>query len=250
MNIVSLIPARGGSKGVPGKNIKELGKKPLLAYSIQSSLQSKWINRTILSTDSSEIAEMGKKYGAEVPFLRPSEISQDNSTDYEFVDHAICWLEKNENYQMDYIIHLRPTTPLRDVSIMDKAIKTFVESKEQGLGYSALRSVHEMSESAYKCFEIDQKNNTLMQVFTQNKDLEVTSFARQTFPPTYVGNGYVDVLDVTFIKKHKTLHGSKVLSYITPVGHEVDTFDDFTYLEFIMHKTTKIVEEKQRGYEV
>ncbi len=113
MKILAIIPARGGSKGLKNKNILPLLGHPLIAYSIKASLDSKRINRVIVSTDSKEIAVVAKQYGAEVPFMRPAEIAQDMSTDMEMFLHALGWLKKNEDYVPDIIVHLRPTSPVR-----------------------------------------------------------------------------------------------------------------------------------------
>ena len=129
-NIFSIIPARSGSKGIPGKNIKLLNGIPLIAFSIQASLKSENISRTIVSTDSEEIANIARKFGAEVPFLRPSAISGDNSTDFEFFIHAIEWFKTNEGKIPDYFVHLRPTTPLREPNVIDKAINYFINHPE------------------------------------------------------------------------------------------------------------------------
>ncbi len=159
-NIISIIPARGGSKGVPKKNIRVLNGFPLIAYSIKASQHSKLISRTVVSTDSEEIASVARKYGAEVPFLRPVEISNDQSSDYEFIAHALEWFGKNDGSVPDYLVHLRPTTPTRDVSIVDAAISLFLDREDS----TALRSVHEMPESAYKCFEIENLYVSLLVV--------------------------------------------------------------------------------------
>jgi CMP-N,N'-diacetyllegionaminic acid synthase len=226
MNIYSIIPARGGSKGVPGKNIRELNGEPLLAYSIRASLLSKHISRTIISTDSEEIAEIAKKYNAEVPFIRPAEYSGDKSTDFEFFDHAISWFKQNEESVPDLFIHLRPTTPLRDPDMIDKAIEKVLQTND----FTALRSVHEMSESAYKCFEID--SDYLKTVGTGSFELDAANNARQMFPNTYSANGYVDIVKSDFIIRNKKIHGGQVLSFVTDPVIEVDTIFDFEQLEF------------------
>src|SRR5687767_14237993 len=112
--IYAVIPARGGSKGVPRKNLRSVSGVPLIAYSIKAALKTPSIERTIVSTDSPEIADVAKNLGADVPFFRPEEISQDRSTDYEFVAHMLEWLQNNEGKIPSQIVHLRPTTPLRD----------------------------------------------------------------------------------------------------------------------------------------
>ena len=155
MNIIAVIPARSGSKGVPDKNIKLLAGKPLIAYSIAAAKKSKLINRIIVSTDSKKYADIAKKYGAEVPFIRPKRISTDKSSDISFFKHAINYFNLREGSIPKLFVHLRPTTPLRDPKVIDKAIKTFMKSD-----YTALRSCHKMSESSYKTFEIKNRKKS------------------------------------------------------------------------------------------
>src|SRR5438105_933427 len=114
MQTIAIIPARGGSKGVPKKNLLPIGGYPLLAYSIAAARACPEIDRVILSTDSPELAEMGRQYGAEVPFMRPAELAQDNSPDRDYILHAIEWQKLHESTVADIIVQLRPTTPLRD----------------------------------------------------------------------------------------------------------------------------------------
>ena len=238
LKIVSIIPARSGSKGVPGKNLKNLGEVPLIAWSIICSNKSNKIERTIVSTNSTEYQVISKNWGADVPFLRPDDISQDNSTDLDFVLHALNFLKDNEGIP-DLLIHLRPTTPFRDPSVIDSAIEFAIENYEN---MTALRSVHEMSESAYKTFEIDQKGN-LVTTFTNKKALDQSNMNRQTFPSTYLANGYVDVLLPRHILETGELHGSKVKPFLTDNALEVDTEEDFKALEMQLKMLPKFKDQ-------
>jgi CMP-N,N'-diacetyllegionaminic acid synthase len=224
--VVALIPARAGSKGVPNKNIRMLGGHSLLDWSIAACKRSNLIDRVIVSTDSIDYQERCRRSGAEVPFLRPAEISGDMSTDFEFVAHALDWFAANGG-EPDYIVHIRPTTPIRSPEIINSAISAFQASPSS----TALRSVHEMSESAYKTFEIDSAGR-LKRVGTESTALDVANNARQQFPPTFSANGYVDVLSTAFIRKHGLLHGDRVLPFITATVTEVDTEEDFAFLEY------------------
>ena len=223
---IAIIPARSGSKGVPDKNIRSLDGWPLIAYSIQVGLLAKNIDRVIVSTDSERYAAIAKEYGAEVPFLRPAEISVDFSTDYECVKHALDWLNDSGSEIPEYIVHLRPTTPLREPVIVSDAVEALRKDKEA----TALRSVHEMSETAYKCFCVE--SSRLVTLVNGSSDLEEVNNARQAFPKTYHGNGYVDVLRSEFILKHGKIHGDRVIAYVTDVTHEVDSETDFDYITY------------------
>jgi len=235
--VISIIPARGGSKGVPKKNIKPLNGVPLIAYSIKASQRSRRIDRTVMSTDSEEIASIAREYGAEVPFLRPAALAGDRSTDYEFVAHALEWFARNEGKVPDYIVHLRPTTPLRNVATVDKAVEQFLASRD----HTALRSAHEMPESAYKSFEIE--DGLLKSVGTGSFELDGANRARQQFPKTYQANGYVDVLKTAYVLEHRQIHGNKVLGYVTPAVVEVDTMEEFELLEYQIGKDRRIYNE-------
>lgn len=223
---IAIIPARAGSKGVANKNIKLLGGRPLIEWSIAACLRSRHIDRVLVSTDSEEYARLCQGFGAEVPFLRPAEISGDQSTDYEFVIHALDWLAANGG-EPDYLVHIRVTTPLRDPMLIDRAIEEFKASRTA----TSLRSVHEMSESAYKTFEIAGEGR-LKRVGADSFALDSANNARQQFPKTYQANGYVDVLSTAFIRRSGLLHGDWVVPFITPTVVEVDTQDDFAHLEF------------------
>jgi len=225
VKIIALIPARAGSKGVPNKNIRPLGGHPLIGWSIAVCASSKYIDEVIVSTDSAEYAEIANNYGAKTPFLRPSELSWDKSTDIEFVIHALEWFASHSTLP-DYVVHIRPTTPFRTIEIIDAAIDVFLNSENK----TALRSVQLMSESAYKTFEISDEG-LLRRLGNISTDLDIANNARQEFPATYIANGYVDVLSTSFILKNNLLHGNKVLPFITPRVNEVDTEEDFNALE-------------------
>lgn len=227
----SIIPARSGSKGVPNKNIKLLGGYPLIAYAICVSRLSSEISRTIVSTDSPEYAEIAKKYGAEVPFLRPPEISQAKSLDIEFIQHAIQWFDKNEGLIPDMFVHIRPTTPLRDPEIIDEAIRLFQKYPQA----TSLRSAHDLAESPHKVFNIDD-DGYLRGLFPDDPRPEYYNLPRQSFPTAYHPNGYVDIIRSEFVLKNNSLHGQKMIGFITPVSVEVDRPEDFEYLEYLLTK--------------
>ena len=241
--ILALIGARQNSRGMPGKNIHPLASYPLLAYSIKAALKTPGINRVIVSTDSPKYAEIAKSYGAETPFLQPPDIATDTSTDYDWISYALRWLWKHEKYQPSLIVHLRPTTPLREPETIEAAIKTFKLASDS----TALRSVHEMSESAYKCFEIDIQTypDELTVVGSSDHipdlDIDAASRPRQAFPTTYQGNGYVDILKTDFIHIHNRLYGTSVFPFVTARAAEVDTPEDFEYLKYLVAKNRALV---------
>lgn len=227
--VIALIPARSGSKGLPDKNIKLLSGKPLLNWSIETCLQSKRIDRVMVSTDSEEYADIALHAGAEVPFLRPSEISQDHSTDKDFIVHALDYL-KTRDQLPEYVVHIRPTTPIRESNLVDKAILAFINSSNA----TSLRSVHEMPESAYKTFEISPGNFLIPLAAGKNND--ESNKARQSFPITYSANGYVDVLSTKFINNFDLIHGDRIMPFMTPYTLEIDTHEDFNIIETVISR--------------
>jgi len=209
LKILALIPARGGSKSIPRKNIIEMCGKPLIYWSIQQAKKSNHINRVIVSTDDTKIAEISEQHGAELPFIRPSDISQDSSTDLEVFEHSLAWLEKNDNYIPDLVVHLRPTGPARYVNIIDDAIEKF--SKD--LSFDSLRSISLSSQTAYKMWLIE--NSQLISIGNKLGINESHSQPRQALPKTYWQNGYVDIVRPQTIFKEKSMTGKKVMPFLT-----------------------------------
>jgi N-acylneuraminate cytidylyltransferase len=231
MYILAIIPARGGSKGIPRKNIKPFNSKPLIYWSIDQAKRSKYITRIIISTDDDEIKNIGLKYGAEVPFLRPTDISDDLSTDYEFMDHCINWLKTNEKKLPDLIIQLRPTYPTRSVKIIDKCIEKLINVRN----YDSLRTVIPFEKSPYKMYRIN--NNTLNPLFEEVNGLkEPYNRCRQELPQTYLHNGYVDIIWTKTIIEKRSITGNKIYPYIMSGNeyHDIDTYDDWIKAENIV----------------
>ena len=236
-DIMAIIPARSGSKGVVDKNVKLLNGHPLIAYSIRAACLVEGIGRVVVSTDSEEYASIVRKYGAETPFLRPSNLAGDHSTDLEWIDDALEWFKSKEGFVPRLIVHLRPTTPLRQPAVIGEAINR-IESNSEA---TALRSVHEMSQPAYKCFEIEDEY--LACLCTQNRDIESTSLGRQGFPKTYEPNGYVDVLKTDFILNYKKIHGARVMAFQTQRVTDVDSPEDFDYLLYQIAQNNDLFKE-------
>lgn len=235
MDIVAIIPARSGSKGVPGKNVRLLGGYPLIAYSIAAAKLAQRIGRVIVSTDSEEMAAVASEYGAEAPFLRPAELAQDHSTDLDFMLHAIRWFHENEGLLPDYLIHLRPTTPLRDPQIVDTAIEEIIHHSEA----TSLRSAHPASESPFKWFRKDAHGYFAGLFKEYNNDF--LNNPRQDFPDAYIPDGYVDVVKPVFILNANQLYGERMLGFTSPWCTEVDTLNDFDWLEYDLIKNGNLL---------
>lgn len=230
--ILCLIPARSGSKSLPHKNIKFFNGKPLLAWSIIQAKQSKYNMRIIVSTDSIQYADIAKKYDAETPFLRPDEISGDQSTDLECFQHTLNWLEHNENYIPDIVLHLRPTQPLRKVKDIDECLDIFIENFEK---YESLRSVVEFEKSPYKMYQIDKYNKQLKPLFKNTCGFtEPFNQCRQCLNPSYIHNGYIDIMKPSLLKDG-LLSGDKIYPYLMDKSetHDIDTWEDWERAEKI-----------------
>ena len=224
-NVLAIIPARSGSKGVPGKNIALLGGHPLIAFSIAAAKLA-GIERVLVSTDSEEYASVAMRYKAEIPFMRPAEISSDQSTDFEFIRHAMDWMIQNENSAPEYWLHLRPTTPLRDPQILKNALEMIQQNPEA----SSLRSGHEAPQSPFKWFLKDDEG--FFKGLRENLTPEKVNLPRQTFNKVYIPNGYADIVRSSHVLHNTTLHGKKMLVFESPQCAEIDTKEDFEYLAY------------------
>ena len=225
VNILCLIPARSGSKGIKNKNIRDICGAPLIAWTIKQALKSKYTTkksmRIIVSTDSEEYKKIAIKYDAEVPFLRPKNISEDLSTDYEFIKHAVDWLKENETYNPDIILQLRPTQPCRDVKLIDECLDLFLKNINE---YDSLRTVIPFKKSPYKMYYINKENNNheLIPLFNKvNNIIEPFNQPRQILPQCYLHNGYIDIIKTSIIE-NETISGNKILPYIMKNDNIID----------------------------
>jgi N-acylneuraminate cytidylyltransferase len=229
--VLALIPARGGSKGIPRKNILRLAGKPLIAYSIEQALASRHITRVIVSTDDTEIARIARDQGAEVPFLRPSEFARDLSPDIEVFRHALTWLRDNERYVPELVVHLRPTGPVRRVAAIDAAIEQMLSHPEA----DSLRSVCPPIQTPYKMWRIE--GGYLQPLVTVDGLAESYCMPRQMLPVVYWQNGYVDIVRPRVVLEQDLMCGHSILPYIV----------DEPMLEIDYPESLPIVEEALRS---
>jgi N-acylneuraminate cytidylyltransferase len=224
LKIVTIIPARGGSKSLPKKNILPLNNKPLLCYSIDYSKNNSIVNRTIVTTDSQEIADIAKDCGADIPFLRPSKYAQDDTRDYPFMRHALDYFESiGEVY--DIYILLRPTSPIRPIGLIEKAIKIF----EDNPSATSVRSIAKIKEHPYRAWEINQDGS--MEGFVKGID-ESYNIPRQELPEVYFQTG-----DLEAMRRETILDGSISGNNVYPltINHDemvdIDEVSDFKKAE-------------------
>lgn len=217
VQILCIIPARSGSKGIKNKNIMDFNGKPLLAWSIEQAQKCNYEMKIIVSTDSQEYANIAIKYGAEVPFLRPSEISHDLATDFEFINHCVNWLKTNENYTCDIILQLRPTSPTRKIEDLNKALDLFIKNKEN---FDSLRSVIPFEKSPFKMYSIN--DDELKPLFNEvNSIKEPYNQPRQILPQCYLHNGYIDILNTSILNEN-TISGKNILPLIMDDNNNLD----------------------------
>lgn len=230
--ILCIIPARSGSKGIPHKNIKLFKGKPLFVWSVKQAQSSYHNMRIIVSTDSEIYKDIAIKNGAEVPFLRPTKISQDNSTDFELINHAVNFFKIKENYIPEIILHLRPTQPLRKVIDINKCLDIFIQNYDK---YDSLRTIVEFDKSPFKMYTINTEDNNLIPLFKEIKNIkEPYNQGRQYLPKTFLHNGYIDIIKTSTLSKN-TISGEKIYPYLMNKNDtiDIDTEDDWEKAELI-----------------
>jgi CMP-N,N'-diacetyllegionaminic acid synthase len=220
-SILAVIPARGGSKGVPRKNIRMLGDKPLLAWTIEEAKKSAYIDRLILSSEDEEIIEVAKRYGCDVPFVRPAELAKDDTPGIDVILHAI---EQVSGY--DYVVVLQPTSPFRMVKDIDGCIQHCIINKA-----NFCVSVAEAGENPYWMFSME--NGQTLQPILENVD---KYYQRQSLPTVYKLNGAVYVADIVHLKKHRSFFTEETIGYIMPGERsmDIDTLEDYLYAQFLV----------------
>lgn len=225
-SILAIIPARGGSKGLPGKNIKELCGKPLIAWSIEHAQKSKYVDEIFVSTDSREIADVAEQYGVKVPELRPAELAVDTAPSSAFIIYTLEKYRK-EGKNFDYFILLEPTSPLRDVEDVDESIAQLIDApdSESIVGVA-------MSGTVHPAFMVKEGADGHLVALNP----EQSTMRRQDLPNVYFFEGSVYVSNVDAYLKKKTFYHDKTLPYIVPEwkSHEVDDYVDFAIIETIM----------------
>jgi N-acylneuraminate cytidylyltransferase/CMP-N,N'-diacetyllegionaminic acid synthase len=210
--VAGIIPARGGSKGIPRKNIALLAGKPLIAWTIQAVQSSSGIDRVVVSTDDEEIADVARHYGADVPFLRPSELAQDETSGMAPILHAVEWLQKNEGYAPEMIMCLQPTSPLRSPEDIDAAIEIAAERKAD-----AVISVMPVEHPPDWMRSVDS-DGRLKHLAMGNDSIT----RRQDAPPVYALNGAIYLARRTVLLEQETWYTDQTYAYIMPPERSLD----------------------------
>jgi CMP-N-acetylneuraminic acid synthetase len=228
--VLALIPARGGSKSIPRKNIRPFAGHPLIAYSIAAGLAARSVTRTIVSTDEKEIAAISRQYGAETPFLRPAEFSQDQTPDLPVFQHALRWLRENEGYQPEIVVQLRPTSPFRRVWHIDQAVASLLERPDA----DAVRTVCVPFQNPYKMWRIGADG--VMQPLVQTEFHEAYNLPRQALPEVYWQTGYMDAAWARTILEKTSMTGERILPLIIDPSEwiDIDSPDDWRRAERLL----------------
>jgi N-acylneuraminate cytidylyltransferase len=225
--VLALIPARGGSKSIPRKNIRPFAGHPLIAYSIAAGQAAQSVSRVIVSTDDEQIAEISRQYGAETPFLRPEEYSQDHTPDLPVFQHALRWLAEHEDYRPEIVVQLRPTSPLRRVAHIDQAVYRLLEHPQA----DAVRTVCVPFQNPYKMWRIAADGYMLPLVQTGHP--EPYNLPRQELPDVYWQTGYVDATWADTILDKNSMTGERILPLVIDPSEwiDIDSPDDWRRAE-------------------
>lgn len=223
--MIAVIPARGGSKGLPGKNVKMLGDKPLIAHTIVRALECPQVTRVVVTTDSEEIAEVARQYGAEVPFLRPDYLASDTARAIDAYLHCVDFLEAQDGKKIPEIMVLLPTAPLRRVEDISNAIGMFREKQADSV-VSYTEEYHPIRWHKY----VDEEHR-LIGVFEDSIE------NRQSYRPTYYPNGSIYIFDMELLRSG-SYYSDNSYAYLMPRRYsaDIDSELDFDWVEFLMSK--------------
>lgn len=236
---LALIPARGGSKGIPRKNIRNFAGYPLIAWSIAAALQAKSVNRVIVSTDDEEIAQVAREYGAETPFMRPSELAQDRTTDLPVFEHALKWLEEIEGYKPEMVIQLRPTSPIRPRDCVDGAAKILFDHPDA----DCVRGVVPAGQNPFKMWHFNGFDKPLNPLLHVDGIAEPYNAPRQILPPVYWQTGHIDAIRTTTITRKRSLTGDSIYPLVIDPRYtvDIDTYADWEKYEALVYSGLDMV---------
>jgi len=243
MEVLGVIVARGGSKGIPKKNIALCAGKPLIWYTIDAAKKSKHITRLIISTDDEAIAAIAREHGVEVPFMRPKELAEDGTPDLPVFQHALRKLEEKEGYFPDAVVHLRPTTPLKSADDIDKGVQLLIDTPEA----HSVRSVCEPLHTPFKMYKLDEGETMLKPLLTGaypgvfETYAEPYNMPRQILPKVWRHSGYVDIVRPTVILDMNSMSGSQILPLFFEEWRDIDIDyeNDLKYAEIVIEQRQK-----------
>jgi N-acylneuraminate cytidylyltransferase len=229
---LALIPARGGSKGIPRKNIRSFAGYPLIAWSIAAAKQSSLVTRVIVSTDDEEIASVAREFGAEAPFLRPAKFAEDNTTDLPVFEHALGWLAEHENYHPEIVVQLRPTSPIRPRGLVDDAVKVLLDHKDA----DSVRGVVPAAQNPHKMWRISGERGPMKNLLDVPGIAEPYNAPRQILPPIYWQTGHIDAIRTETITKGGSMSGGVIYPIIIDSRYtvDIDNLQDWARYEYLV----------------
>lgn len=238
-HVLAIIPARGGSKGIPRKNIRDFAGYPLIAYSIAAGLQAETVTRVIVSTDDEEIAAVARRWGAETPFLRPDEFAQDNTMDLPVFEHALAWLDEHEGYRPEVVVQLRPTSPVRPVGLVDEAVRILLAHPEA----DSVRGVVPSGQNPHKMWRIDPESGRMKNLIDLPGIAEPYNAPRQVLPPTYWQTGHIDAIRTRTIREGHSMSGKVILPVMVDPRFtvDIDTPADWQRYEWMVSSGLELV---------
>ncbi len=216
--VLALIPARGGSKGIPRKNIRDFAGAPLIAWSIAAALRAEAVTRVIVSTDDEEIAAVARAWGAETPFLRPVDLAQDDTTDYPVFRQALDWLAAHEDYHPDVVVQLRPTSPVRPLHCVDEAVSLLLAHPSA----DCVRGVVPSGQNPFKMWKVDPKSGRMLPLLQVEGVAEPYNAPRQSLPRTYWQTGHIDAIRASTILEKGSLTGGEILPLMIDPRYTAD----------------------------
>jgi YrbI family 3-deoxy-D-manno-octulosonate 8-phosphate phosphatase len=237
--ILALIPARGGSKGIPRKNIRSFAGYPLIAWSIAAAKQSELMTRVIVSTDDEETASVARECGGETPFLRPAELAQDQTTDLPVFEHALQWLEENEKYRPEIVVQLRPTSPIRPKGMVDHAIRILLEHSNA----DCVRGVVPAGQNPFKMWRFESADKPIKPLLEVDGIAEPYNAPRQILPPVYWQTGHIDAIRVSTIRQKKSLTGDILYPLVIDPRYtvDIDNLSDWAKYEALANSGMEMV---------
>lgn len=243
-SVLALIPARGGSKGIPRKNIRDFAGYPLIAWSVAAARQAQTVTRVLVSTDDEEIAAVARAFGAETPFLRPAELARDDTTDLPVFKHALDWLAEHENDQPQVVVQLRPTSPIRPRGLVDEAVRLLLAHPDA----DCVRGVVPSAQNPFKMWRLEGPDRPMRPLLSLEGVAEPYNAPRQSLPPTYWQTGHIDAIRTASIRQKHSLTGEVIYPLLIDPRYtvDIDNLQDWARYEALAWSGLDIVTPARR----
>ena len=233
VGVVVIVPARGGSKGLPRKNLRPLAGQPLLAWTIAAGRAAALVSTVLVSTDDEEIADVARQFGADVPFLRPAELARDDTPDLPVFEHALSWLERERGWVPELVVQLRPTSPFRPVGMVDETVSLLRAHP----GADSVRTVTPPGQTPFKMWRCE---GPVLEPLLGSLEEELFNAPRQRLPPVYWQTGHVDVTRPATIREKRSMTGRRIVPYVVDPRYavDIDTLEQLELAEWLLARDT------------